>query len=119
MSDLSRPKLFATVVVLVGSLFIVGYLVSAMKRYNQPPGVSAQRTAERYKNLSETASAAKEAATQYGWVDQGKGFVRIPLERAREIILREYQNPAQAKALLVERADKLNAAAPPPPNDFE
>jgi hypothetical protein len=49
---------------------------------------------------------------KYDWQDQAKGFVRIPIERAKELVLEEWQDPAAARSNLMARAAK---ALPPPP----
>lgn len=46
------------------------------------------------------------------WVDQNKGIVRLPIETAKQIALRDLQNPAQARSNLLARVAK---AFPPPP----
>ena len=53
------------------------------------------------------------------WRDQGKGIVRIPLERALELTLTEWKNPAAARTNLIARAEKAFAKPPEKPNPFE
>ena len=77
---------------------------------------------ERKKNLAELRAVEAEALNTYGWVDQGKGVVRLPVARAMEITLLEYQNPVAARSNRVARADKAAVPAPKAPetpNAFE
>jgi hypothetical protein len=83
-----------------------------MYRYTHPAPITQNRIAERKKALAEIRSAEAESLNHYGWVDQAKGIVRLPIDRAMELMLQEYQNPAAARSNLVARADK--ASAPPP-----
>lgn len=45
--------------------------------------------AERKARLVELQAKEREAATTYGWVDQSKGVVRLPLDRAVELTVRD------------------------------
>jgi hypothetical protein len=51
----------------------------------------------------------------YEVLDKTKGFVRLPIDRAMELTVEEYKNPAAARTNLVARADKAGAPAPKPP----
>ena len=71
----------------------------------------------------QTCARRKPAnSDSYGWVDQAKGVVRLPIAEARKLALREWQNPAAARSNLIARVEKATAAPPPPPakpNPFE
>ncbi len=45
--------------------------------------------AERKSLLAEQRAKEQAAATTYGWVDQSKGVVRLPLDRAIELTVRD------------------------------
>ena len=60
--------------------------------------------------------------TTYGWVDQPKGVVRLPIAEAMQLTLRDWQNPAAARSNLIARVEKATAAppaAPAKPSAFE
>jgi hypothetical protein len=99
----------------VGSFLIVGLLVWAMYRYTRPPEIAQNRAAERRKFLGEIRAAEIETLNNYGWVDQGKGIVRLPIGRALELTLQEAQNPMAARSNLVARAEKAGAVPPKAP----
>jgi len=106
----------------LAALLVVAGLVWAMKHYTTPPDLTAERAAERAKNLTELRSAEKQALETYGWVDQSKGVVRLSVERAMELTVADWQNPPQARADLMERVEKATFVPPPPPakpSEFE
>lgn len=47
----------------------------------------ADRAAVRVKNLAELQAADTNALTTYGWNDQAKGIVHIPITKAMELVL--------------------------------
>jgi len=118
MND-SRQKVFSCLGIL-GAFLIVALLVWAMKYYTRPAPLNAARAEERRKALAELRAANEEGLNRYGWVDQGKGLVRLSLERAKELTLEEYKNPAAARSNLTARALAANPPPPPPaPNKYE
>jgi hypothetical protein len=46
--------------------------------------------ADRKARLAEHRTKEKADATTYGWVDQPKGIVRLPIDRAIELTVREH-----------------------------
>jgi hypothetical protein len=112
----------AYVLAVLGAFLIVAALVWAMQRYTQPPPLSQDRVALRKKALAELRAAEASELTSYGWVDQAKGVVRLPIEDAMKLALREWQHPPAARSNLIARAEKA-AAVPPPapakPNPFD
>jgi hypothetical protein len=112
----------AYVAAVVGSLLIVAALVWAMRHYTQPPPLGEDRVAVRKKALAELRAAEATELGTYGWVDQTKGVVRLPISEAMKLALREWQNPAVARSNLIARAEKAFAvppAAPAKPSPFE
>ena len=110
------------VIGILGSFLIVAALVWAMRHYTQPPPLGEDRVAVRKKALAELRAAEAEGLNTYGWVDQAKGVVRLPIAEAMKLTLREWQNPAAARSNLIAREEKATAAppkAPEKPNPFE
>src|SRR5438309_1154587 len=103
----------------IGSFLIVILLVWEMYRYTRPLPITQNRAAERKKALIDMRNAETESLNTYGWVDQTKGIVRLPVARAIELVLQESQNPAAARSNLVARAEKAAAVPPPPVNKYE
>ena len=102
-------------VAIAGTFLIVAWLVYAMQRYTRPAPLGTARAQERLKGLAEITAANTEVLNNYGWVDQGKGIVRMPVSNAVELALKEWQNPAAARSNLIARAEKVAEAPPPPP----
>jgi hypothetical protein len=107
---------------ILGSLLIVVALIWAMQRYTQPPPLGEDRVAVRKKALADLRAAEANELENYGWVDQAKGVVRLPISEAKKLALREWQNPSAARSNLIARVEKA-AAVPPPvpakPSPFE
>ena len=74
--------------------------------------MSATRSAERMQIMSEFKAANEPLVEKYDWQDQAKGFVRVPLERAKELVLEEWKNPEAARSNLMARAAKEFAVPP-------
>jgi hypothetical protein len=100
---------------ILGSLLIVAALVWAMQHYSQPPPLGEDRVAVRKKALAELRAAEANDLENYGWVDQAKGVVRLPIIQAMQLALRDWQNPAAARSNLIARVEKATAAAPAAP----
>jgi len=120
MND-SSPK-FASLIGILGAFLIVGVLVLAMNRSLQPAPLNTARIAERKKALADIRAENEKAIHTYEVIDANKGLVRLRLDRAMELTVQEYKNPAAARATMVARANK--AAEPPPkppeaPNKYE
>src|SRR4030095_16144596 len=120
MNDTSQKM--ASLVGILGAFLVVGILVFAMTRYLQPPPLNTARIAERKKALAEIRAENEKAIHSYELLDPGKGFVRLRVDRAMELTVEDYKNPAAARATMTARANK--AAEPPPkppevPSKFE
>ena len=107
---------------ILGSFLIVAALVWVMQRYTQPPPLGEDRIALRKKALADLRAAEASELENYGWVDQPKGVVRLPIAEAMQLALRDWQNPAAARSNLIARVEKVTAvppAAPAKPSQFE
>jgi len=110
-----KAKLTAWSVGILGTFLIAAGLVWVMYRSTHPAPLGADRVQERHKNLAEIRAADAEALNNYAWADQGKGVVRLPIQRAMELTLQEWKNPASARSNLIARVEKATAPAPRPP----
>jgi hypothetical protein len=107
---------------ILGSFLIIAALVWAMQRYTQPPPLGQDRVALRQKALADLRAAEATELESYGWLDQAKGVVRLPIAEAMQLALRDWQNPVAARSNLIARVEKATAvppAAPAKPNPFE
>lgn len=108
-------KNFSVTVAAVIVCLIFAALVWKTRQYTTPPALGAERAAERAKALAELHAAEAEALNNVGWIDQGKGIVRLPIADAVKLAEKQWQNPAQARATLKERVEKAFYVPPPPP----
>jgi hypothetical protein len=117
-----QSKVTASVMGILGAFLIFAALVWAMRHYTRPAPLGEDRVAMRKKALAELRAAETDELNNYGWLDQAKGIVRLPVAEAMKLALREWQNPAAARSNLIARVEK--ATAPPPkapekPSAFE
>jgi hypothetical protein len=115
-------RVTANVLAILGTFLVMALLVALMRHYTAAPSLSEDRAAERMKILADFKAANAPLLDKYDWQDKDKGIVRIPVDRAKELVLEEWQNPAVAHSNLMERAAKAFAPAPKPPekkNEYE
>lgn len=75
-------------VLLFGFIVLIAYLPT------RPEPVDQDLIDQRVATLAEVNSKQHALATSYGWVDQTKGVVRIPIERAMELTERDLRGGA-------------------------
>jgi hypothetical protein len=110
---------FLTVLAAAGTLLVMAWLVWLMRAYTQPPSLAEARAAERMKIKAEFDAANAPLLNGYDWADKDKGFVRVPVERAKELILQEWRDPAAGRSNLLQRAAKEFAPAVAAKNPYE
>ncbi len=101
-------------IAVVGTFFIMAWLVSFVRQYTQPPPLNQARAEERRKALADLEAANANALNNYAWLDQSKGLVQLPVQVAMQLTIQEWQKPAQARAKLVNLANQVSASAPAP-----
>ena len=105
----SKTSGLAYAIAILGTFVILYGLVRVMQHYTRPAPPTQARALERRSFLKELQAADQDALTTYGEVNKSKGFYRVPIKRAEEIVLKEWQNPVAARSNLVARADKMAA----------
>lgn len=112
----------AYLLAVLGAFLIVALLVWAMRHYTTPESLTAARAAERAKNLADLRAAEALAMNGFGWIDQGKGVVRLTVGRAVELTAAAGSDPAAFRKDLIARVEKATAVppkAPEKPSVFE
>jgi len=110
-----NTRIAANVLAILGTFLVMAFLVGLMRHYTATPSLAADRAAERMKILADFKAVNAPLLEKYDWQDKDKGIVRVPVARAKELVLEEWQNPAAARSNLMERAAKAFAPAPKPP----
>jgi len=114
-----RAKVAAWCIGLLGTLLIVGGLTWFIIQRTRPPGIDQARAELRRKNLIELRAENQAALTTYGWVDQNKGLVRLPVSRALELSIALWHDPAAGRSNLLARLEQATAKPPEKPNPYE
>jgi hypothetical protein len=107
---------------LLGTFLVLALLVWLMRFYTKAPSLAETDAARRMQIMAEFKTANAPLLDRYDWQDQPKGFVRLPIDRAKELILQEWQNPAAGHSNLMARAAKEFALPPKAPekkNEYE
>lgn len=103
----------------VGAFVVMAILVAALRHYTTVPSVNLARAQERHKILAEARQKALVELETAGWLDKEKGIVRLPNGIATELAVKQWKDPAKARADLLERAAKAFFVPPPPPPEPE
>lgn len=109
-------------VAILGTFLIMVSLVKIMQQKTGNAAIGADRREERRKNLIALRAETEQALKNYSWQDQSKKLVHLPIERAMEITLQEWQDPKAARSNLIARVEKATAPAPKAPekpSEFE
>jgi hypothetical protein len=91
---------------ILGAFLLAAYLVWAMVQSTRPAPLGAARIAERYKFLRDMKTAEADALGHYAIIDPARGTVRVPVQRAMELMLEEWKDPAAARKAMITRSDK-------------
>ncbi len=99
----------------VGAFLVMAALVAALKHYTTVDPVNHARAAERKKIAAEIHQKTAVELSTADWIDKGKGVVRLPNGVATALAVKQWQDPAKARADLLDRAAKAFFVPPPPP----
>lgn len=94
---------WAAIVGIAGSFLIMGAMAWLLVRQQTTSAADAARAAERVKALAEITAANADAIGHYKMEDPNKGWVRLPVARAMEIVAQEWQDPAKGRESLLKR----------------
>lgn len=123
MSNQSKgSSSFIYILAVIGAFMIMNYTVKKVRQYTEPAPLGAERAAERTKAKAELNAANSAELTTYAWQDKDRQIVRVPVDRAVELTLQEWQNPAAGREKLISLSAKATAElpkAPEAPSEFE
>ena len=118
----SNCKTTIYVVTAVATFLLMAFLVNKMIQVTQPASVGAERGAARAKDNADIRGSGAEALKSWGYVDQPRGVIRLPIEDAMKLTLQGYQKPDAFRTDLVARVEKATLPTPKPPekkSEFE
>lgn len=76
-------------------IFLLILFVAYLPQAPEPLPEGTLSVEERKAVLAENQARQRQAATSYGWVDQNAGVVRLPIDRAMELKLKELRESAR------------------------
>lgn len=89
----SNTHSWLTFAAVLGGLAIFALIVTIAYLPQRPAPIQqgALTPKERATRLIEMRSKEQKQSTSYGWIDQQKGAVQLPIDRAVELTIQEYQ----------------------------
>src|ERR1700730_2358509 len=76
---------------LVMVLLFCGFVFFLVSQGQSIPKVEEVKAQGRLKNLADLNSENQKVLTQYRWVDKSKGVVGVPIDRAMELVVADFQ----------------------------
>ena len=114
-SNTGKAGVTLAVVAILGSFLLIAFLVKQMVKVAQPGPIGLERGNARSTDNAAIKAAGANALQNWGYVDQGKGVVRMPIEEAMKATVQGYKNAGAFHSNMVARVDKATAAPPKPP----
>jgi len=102
-------------IVILGLFLAMFELMGWARDRSQPAPIDGIRVEERLKSSGQVQESAKDQLENYAYIDETRGQVRVPIKRAIELVVQEWQDPAAGHAKLVTDWDRFNPPPPPPP----
>lgn len=89
----SNTHSWVTFAAILGGFAIFALIVTIAYLPQRPAGVrqGALTPKERTTRLMELRGKEQKQASSYGWVDQQKGVIQLPVDRAMELTIQERQ----------------------------
>lgn len=100
------------------AVLLIGYILAhAMRAYVPVTPVNAKRAQERAAGLAEVrATAQKELYGDPVYINKANGVVRLPIDRAKELVVQGGKDPAAFRSNFLARLEKASAPPPKPPS---
>ena len=108
---------FLSFILILATFLVIAFVIRQVKDSVRPEAINAVRAEVRVKNLAGVEQSAQEALGSYAWQDEDKGFVRIPIEQAMSLTVKEWQDAGEGRAELINRMEKATALPPPAPEE--
>jgi hypothetical protein len=114
-AEVGKVTVYAVAILAV---LLIGYiLVHAMRAYVATPAVNANRASERSAGLAEVrATAEKELHGDSVYINKPNNVVRLPIDRAMQLVVEGGKNPQAFRSNFLARLEKASAPPPKPPS---
>jgi hypothetical protein len=93
MSDAHSPKTgtWLTFAAVIGgfAIFAIIVAIAYLPKSSGPAAEGTRTPEERARILAEHRAKESTVAKTYGWIDQSKGIVQLPIDRAMELTVQE------------------------------
>jgi hypothetical protein len=111
MKDKEHPAWSVAIygVAFAGVFLTLAGLGWIMRHYTQPPPPDTEYWEQRSRNLSELNAQNQDWLQNYAWIDANRGIVRLPIARAMELTVQEWQHPELARSNLLFRVEQMAA----------
>ena len=108
---------FTVYIVAILAVLLIGYiLMHAMRAYVATPAVNAKRAEERAAGLAEVRAAAeKDLRGDPAYIIKHNGIVRMPIDRAMQLVIENGKDQAAFRSNLLARTEKAFKPAPAAP----
>ena len=119
-TDVNHASGAAVGFILASGIFIVFAVL--VKLFTTVTPIDNNRALMISQSLSEIRSNEVVSLNSAAWIDHDRSVVRLPIDTAIKLAAQEWQNPAEARADLIARAQKAAAPLPkaaPKANPFE
>jgi len=119
VNNIGKGKCIISVIAILATFLLMVFLVRQMTKVAQPASVGAARGLERALENAKIRADGITASQDWGYVDQTRGIVRLPLEEAIKLTVQGYQKPEAFRTDVLARMEKASVPPPKPKNDYE
>jgi hypothetical protein len=101
----------------IGALAVFCLVIGMIRityRSTRPPDVDHARFEERRKNLADLRAQTQQQLEHYRWINPVTQQVGLPLDRAIELVVQEWQDPITGRSNLLARSKAAHAATTTP-----
>jgi hypothetical protein len=119
VNNTGKAKCAVSVVAILAAFLLMVFLVRQMTKLAQPAPVGAERAAARAKENAAIRAEGATALQSWGYVDQPRGVVRMPIDDAMKLTVQGYQQAGAFRTDVLARVEKATAPPPKPKNDYE
>jgi hypothetical protein len=106
--EASNTNKLATFLGSLGAILIFVLILAIAYLPNRPPPVDEAIAEQRRNQADEAIAAGRNKITGYEVINAEKRIARIPIQEAKEITLKAYQDPAASEQNELEESNESN-----------